>query len=368
MPENTQLLWKKYCEQELVIIKPMIASFGFTLEQNQSQIGGERFLIQAVTTKSGQKLILFAHRTSDNKRVVVKITSDKNGKKELLHEQKCRVALKNIAFAYQIFLSPEEILFMNKNGYIISIQEYIEQKRAFLERPLEEQFSIALEAFKAQEGAHATTYRHLRSIAKTFGKINASQYLESYQDFQKNITQHSFTNEHTRALLQRGHEILENQKEIIEQYCNFLTHTDFVPHNFRIIDKNIYLLDHSSIRFGNKYEGWARFLNFMTLYNRPLEKVLVQYVKDNRTQEESLSLKLMRIYKLGELIWYHTKKLDRASGNFRTLTEKRVIFWTDVLEAILNDTSVSQEVVNKYKRERDLLRSPDELERQKGLH
>lgn len=368
MSENAQLLWKKYCEQELAIIKPMLVSLGFTLETEQPQIRGERFLIQAVTTKSGQKLILFARRTNDNKRVVIKITRDKNGKKELVHEQKCRAALQNIVFAYQIFLSPKEILFINKNGYTISIQEYVEQKSPFLERPLEEQFSIALKAFKTQEGAHATTYGHLRSIAKTFGKINASQYLEFYQSFQKNIARHPFTNEHARALLQRGYEMLASQKEIIEQYCNFLTHTDFVPHNFRIIDNNIYLLDHSSIRFGNKYEGWARFLNFMTLYNRPLEKALVQYIKDNRTQEESLSLKLMRIYKLGELIWYHTKKLDKASENFHTLTEKRVIFWASVLEAILSGVSVPQETVDKYKHERDALRSPDELERQKGLH
>ncbi len=368
MSENTQFLWEQYCEQELTAVTPLLASLGFALESKQPHIGGERFLMRAVTTKSGKKLILFARRASDNKRVVIKITRGKNGKKELLHERKCRAALQNITFAYQIFLSPKEILFINKDGYTISIQEYIEQKRPFLERSLEEQFSIALKTFKAQEGAHATTYGHLRSIAKTFGKINSSQYLESYQYFQKKITQHTFTNEHTRALLQRGREVLVNQKEIIEQYCNFLTHTDFVPHNFRVVDGNIYLLDHSSIRFGNKYEGWARFLNFMTLYNPPLEKTLVQYIKDNRTSEESFALKLMRIYRLGELIWYHTEKLDKIAGDLRTLTEKRVIFWSNVLEAILNDTLVSQEIIDKYKRERDALRSPDEIERQKGLH
>lgn len=368
MSENAQLLWKQYCEQELTIITPLLASLGFALELNQPHIGGERFLMQAVTTQSGRKLILLAHRTSDNKRVVIKITRDKNGRKELLHERKCRVALQNITFAYQIFFSPKEILFTNKDGYTISVQEYIEQKCPFLERALEEQFSIALKAFKAQESAHATTYGHLLSVAKTFGKINASQYLESYQDFQKKIARHAFTSEHTHALLQRGCEMLINQKEIIKQYCNFLTHTDFVPHNFRIVDGNIYLLDHSSIRFGNKYEGWARFLNFMTLYNPKLEEALLFYIRNNRANEEFISLKLMRVYKLGELIWYHTKKLDKASGNFRTLTEKRVIFWTSVLEAVLNDTSMPEKIVEEYKRVRDSLRSEEEKERQKGLH
>lgn len=368
MPKNAQLLWKQYCERELIIITPLLASLGFTLESKQPHIIGERFLIKAVTTKNGQKLILLARRASDSKRCIIKITRDKNGGGEILHERKCRATLQNITFAYQIFLSPKEILFTNKDGYIISIQEYIEQKSSFLKRPLEEQFSIALKAFKVQEGAHATTFGHLRSITKTFGKINASQYLEFYQDFQKNIAQHPFTNERASALLQKGREILESQKETIEQYCNFLTHTDFVPHNFRIIDKNIYLLDHSSIRFGNKYEGWARFLNFMTLYNRPLEEALIFYLRNNRADEEIASLKLMRVYKLGEIIWYYTEKLNRTSGNLRTLTEKRVIFWTDVLEAILNDTLISDDIVNQYKNERDALRSPDEIERQKGLY
>lgn len=368
MLENAQLLWKQYCERELAIITPLLASVGFTLETKQPHIGGERFLIKAVTTKNGQKLILLARRASDNKRCIIKITRDKNGGEELLHERKCRTALQNIAFAYQIFFSPDEILFIKKKGYIISAQEYIEQKCSFLERPLEEQFFIALKAFKAQEGAHATTYKHLRLIAKTFGNIDAPQYLKFYQNFQKNIIQHEFTDEHTRTLLQKGREALINRREIIEQYCNFLTHTDFVPHNFRIVDGNIYLLDHSSIRFGNKYEGWARFLNFMALHNPELEEALVFYVRNNRSDEELISLKLMRIYRLGELIWYYTEKLNKTSGNLRALTEKRVIFWTSVLEAVLNNASVPKEIINRYKRERDELRSPDEIERQKVIY
>ncbi len=368
MPENAQLLWKQYCERELAIITPLLASLGFALETKQPHIAGERFLIKAVTTKSGQKLILLARRASDNKRCIIKITRDKNGGEELLHERRCRAALQNISFAYQIFFSPEEILFAKKKRYIISIQEYIEQKCSFLERPLEEQFFIVLKAFKAQEGAHATTYKHLRSITKTFGKINAPQYLKFYQNFQKKIAGHEFTNERIKNLLRRGNEMLENQKITIEQYCNFLTHTDFVPHNFRVVDGNIYLLDHSSIRFGNKYEGWARFLNFMALYNPELEEALIFYVRDNRADEEFESLKLMRIYKLGELIWYHTEKLDKTSGELRALTKKRVIFWASALEAVLNNASVPEEIINRYKRERDELRSPDEIERQKVIY
>jgi hypothetical protein len=305
---------------------------------------------------------------SDNKRVVIKITRDKNGKKEMIHERNCRANLPNITFAYRVFFSPQELLFTEKNGLLISVQEYIDQKCAFLERPLEEQFFIALKAFKAQEGAHATTYGHLRLIEKTFGKVDSSYYLKLYRGFQKNILQNDFIDERIRMLLQKGYEALKKQKEIIEQYCNFLTHTDFVLHNFRVSNGNIYLLDHSSIRFGNKYEGWARFLNFMTLYNRKLERALLFYLQNNRAEKEIVSLKLMRIFKLGEIIWYYTEKLDKTSDDLRKLTEKRIFFWSNVLEAILNDTLVSQEIVEKYKHERNTLRSPEEKERQKGLH
>lgn len=364
---DTKKTWEEYRTRELSAVIPVLAKLGFTLESDQSHLGGERYLMHAVTTESGRKLILLA-RMSNGKRVVIKVTRDPNGVRELVHERICRAALKNIDFAYHIFFSPEEILFTKQNGYTISIQEFIEQDRPFLERPTEDQFSLILRSFKAQEGSHATTYAHRRFALKTFGDMNGENYLNSYRTFQKNISNHPLIPETVYTVLQKGESVLKKHMETIEQYSGFLTHTDFVPHNFRIVGDRVYLLDHSSLRFGNKHEGWARFLNFMTLYNRPLEEALLFYVRNNRAEEEMLSLKLMRIYRLGELIWYHTDKLEKTSGDLYTLTQKRVTFWTSVLEAILRDEIVSEEIVRGYAKARDVLRSPEERERQRGLH
>ncbi len=169
--------WQKNTEPLI----PIFSKLGFALEEDQQHMKGERPFMQAVTTKSGQKFILLARRQSDNKRVVIKATRDKKGAEEIKHEQICRKAIQNILFAYKIFFTPKEMLFVKKGGYTISIQEYMEQKSTFLERPLEEQFSLALKAFKAQESSHATTYRHKKSITKTFGKVDADWYLESYK-------------------------------------------------------------------------------------------------------------------------------------------------------------------------------------------
>jgi len=361
-------LWEKYREHELATVTPLLLELGFSLEQNQPHIGGERYLMQAVTTTSGKKLILIGNRIADKKRVVIKITRDPNGIRELTHERVCRAALQKIAFAYQIFFSSEEIIFTKTGGYTISIQAFVNQTSPFLKWPLEEQFTFALRAFQAQEGAHATTYGHRRFTIKTFGSIDAYGYLKSYNKFCMNIIDRLPDEKNIHDLLYQGEGMLQEDKEIIDQYGNFLTHTDFVPHNFRVVGEKIYLLDHSSLRFGNKYEGWARFLNFMTLYNRPLEEALLFYVQKNRTEEEYRALELMRMYKLGEIIWFYTSLLEKTEGELHTLTIERIKFWASVLRAILSGTLVSQEVVEKYRGVRDTLRSDEEKKRQIDLH
>jgi len=331
MLNNTTQQSKKAHEAELSDIKPILTKLGFSLDENQPHISGERHLMQAVTTTSGSKLILLGTRVSDKRRVVIKATKDPDGVREIKHERVCRDATKNIIFAYDIFYSPEEILSTKKDGYTISIQLYIDQPSAFLDRPTKEQFFLALKALKTQEGAHATTYRHMKAVSKTFGIVDTDWYISSYKTFQKNTKGCLPKDNHLHLLLKRGLERLGEERDIIEQYNNFLTHTDFVPHNFRVNDGKIYLLDYSSLRFGNKYESWARFLNFMTLYNRPLEEALLFYVKNNRTKEEYRSLELMRIYRLGEIIWFYTNLLNKTSGDLHALTEKRVDFWASVL-------------------------------------
>ncbi len=365
---ETHTDWENYRDKELTGVSPMLAEFGYTLETKQPHISGERYLMQAVTTAHGKKLILLAKDEKTGRRVVIKIASDSTGRAELAHERVCRTVLGKINFAYRIFFSPQELLFTTRGKYTISIQEFLEQECAFLERPIEQQFTFALLGFKAQEGAHAATFAHMRIAKKTFGSRSAKEYLNNYSTFKKNILIHAPANGPLAELLEKGETMLRENETTIERYSGFLTHTDFVPHNFRIQDEHIYLLDHSSIVFGNKYEGWARFLNFMTLYSPELEQLLVKYIKDNRTAEESLALTLMRVYRLSEIIWFYTDLLEKTGGDLRTLEEKRVSFWTEVLKATINGRPLSSEIRETYIRERDSLRSQEEKERQVGLH
>lgn len=366
--ENLEESWKQYLKQELELLTPILDELGFVLEENQIHTQGERYLMRAITTVSGKKLILLGFRKKDNKRVVIKATRDSAGKREISHEKKAREALKNINFAYNTFFSPEEIVFIEKNNFLISIQLFIEQERTFLERPIKEQFFFALKSLKAQESVRASAEKHLRFIKKIFEVKDSKGYLDSFSEFKKNILHHFNKNKNLEKILGEAQQLLHKHQETIQQYCNFLTHTDFVPHNFRIHNGAIYLLDYSSLRFGNKHESWARFLNFMTLYNQDLEKALLDYVRQNRTQEEYLSLKLMRIFRLGEIIWYYTKTLEKSTGDLYKLNNTRVEFWATVLASVLKDETIPIDVVNSYIKKRDILRTKEEKERQINLH
>lgn len=359
---DEQRAWNEYCARELGKITPILRELGFELDERQPHIGGERHL----TGSGGRKLVLLCHQASDGLRVVVKASSDPSGIAEMEREQTCRTVLDRIGFAYETFSSPKELLYAHKGQYLIAITEFIEQDMGFLERPLEEQCMLALRAFKAQESAHAATYEHARLIRRTFGELRSEEYLRA---FERNIEEILRLAPGTdRAFLDEASVLLAAYRISIERYCGFLTHWDFTPQNIRVRDGQLYLLDHSSLRFGNKYEGWARFINFMELYNPPLSAALRQYVRDNRVPEESLALKLMRIFRLGELIRYYAGWLPRTEGNLHALAEARLAFWETVLRYVLHDEEVPAETVETYKTVRDSLRSEEEKERQRGLH
>lgn len=363
----TKELWEQYCKDEIAFATPILLRYGITLEDTQPHISGERFLMYAVTTTSGKKLILLG-ATREGTRVIIKVTRDARGVRELLHERDCRTILKKIDFAAEVFLYPREVLFTEEASMAIAVYEFIEQESTFLERPLAVQFDFALRAFKAQEGTHATTWGHRRLIRSAFEIRTAQTYLDIFATFITNIKKGLPQDTHIHETLMHARDILTEESRTIEQYADFLTHTDFVPHNIRIRDNAIYLLDHSSLTFGNKYEGWARFLNFMTLYNPPLTKALTEYVRLNRTPEESVALRMMRIYRLGELIWYYTRTLGDTEGNLYTLNRARVTFWHDVLCSVVKDEEVPLSIIETYTQVRDTLRSDDEKRRQKGLH
>lgn len=361
-------MWQRYCASEIETVTPILQALGFTLDAQQPHIQGERYLMQAVTTAAGRKLILLGNRNSDGMRVVIKVSRDPGGIEEIRHERVCRGVLHKINFAYNTFFSPQELLFKKRQDFLISIQEFIEQDRTFLERPTPEQFSFALTAFKAQEGARATTNKHRRTIAKTFALRDQAVYLQKFAEFQDAIGRTLPENTNLQKTLAQAGEALHSGATTIEQYGDFLTHTDFVPHNFRIRNDRLFLLDHSSLTFGNKYEGWARFVNFMTLYNPELEQALLQYVRDNRSEGEIESLRLMRMYRLGEILYYYSDKLQYSEGNLLKLNKARIQFWADILRAVINDSKPPASLIETYKAKRDALRSDDEKTRQKGLH
>jgi hypothetical protein len=360
--QNYKKTWELYRDQELKKALPIIEELGFVLEDKQVHIAGERFL------SSGQKLVLIGRQKKDNKKVVIKISSHRKQINEIKNERKHRKALSKIIFSYHKFYSPKEVFFTRKNNYYISIVEYIEQEKTFLERSQKEQFFLSLKAFETQEGVHATTYQHVSSINKIFDNLTANDYIKKFQDCQKNIISFFPQDKKTKNILQKAETELKNNQNIINLYKNFLTHWDFVPHNIRIKKNNIYLLDHSSIRFGNKHESWARFINFMLLYNRTLEKNLLFYLEKNRCPEESESLRLMRIFRLSELLSFYTNTLKKAEGNLRLLNQKRFQLWLYVLESLLDNKPISQEILDNYKKDRDQLRSSEEKQRQKKLH
>jgi hypothetical protein len=361
--------WQTYLDTELPRIRELIGARGFSLDAAQPHVIGERFLMQAMTTAGGRKLILLGTETATGRRVVIKATRDSAGRAEILHERTCRSALHDIPFAYDVFQSPPELAYFTEADTTVIINAYIDQPCSFLERPLPEQFAYALRALTAQAAARATTHGHLRHIRRTFGRTTATEYLQFFTSFADTSANSAHCTDAVRARIAAAGERLSSAQTRIEQYGDFLTHTDFVPHNFRIgTDGLLYLLDFSSLRFGNKHEGWARFLNFMTLYNRDLEAALITYVEENRSPEERESLQLMRLYRLGEIIAYYVRATAQSTGTLQTLNRSRVDFWGDVLAAELENTRVPSATVAAYTARRDALRSEDEKRRQEGLH
>lgn len=363
--------WDAYVAAERQRVTPLLARAGITLDARQPQTIGERYLTRPVG--SGRKVVWFGTRASDGMRVVVKSSSEPLGIRELAHESRMHDLLERLRFAYSVFALPKFLLFDAAEGILVS--EYVEQETPFLGRSLREQFSIALDAFKAQESAHAVTAGHWAALRKLASSndyfIRPGEYakIADYANDLVLLREHDGVAYAKLApLLDRAIGLVDENLETLERYSGFLTHWDFMPQNFRIRDGKLYLLDLTSIRFGNKYEGWARFVNFMELYNPELAQALIAYVRLNRTAEEVTALKVMRAYRLIELIRYYATWLTKTRGDTLELAKTRIAFWTDVLTHVLDDTEVPPEAVEAYRTKRDTLRSEDEKRRQQGLH
>jgi hypothetical protein len=364
---QTQGGWHSYCKEEIAAAKISLTPRGITIDPTQPHLGGEKFQIQAITTFSGGKVVLVGKEEATQKRVVIKASSTLTGRTEIEHEHVCRTAIQRLGFSYTTFPTPRELHFIKTPTQTIVVYEFLHSEVPFFKRKDEEQFSFLLASLKSQENTRATTFSHLRFVERTFGENrNAESYLTQYQTFLETVR--SRLTAPVVSAASQAFEKLVLKKERLDQYGGFLTHTDFVPHNFRIVADTLYLLDLSSVRFGNKHEGWARLVNFMELHNPKLARALEWYVQENRAPEEQESLVLMRLIRLNELLYFYATKPETGISAVDELNAIRLIFWGNIFTHILAQEPPPQTLISNYQLQRDTLRSEAEKLRQAHLY
>lgn len=353
--------WEAFVAKEIETLTPLVNRLGYELSAEQPHVSGERYLM------SGQKVVLVGHDTETRAPVIIKSSKEPGAIREIEAERSAKRTLSKLPFTYQPLLAPDELSYENRNGRVTVIIEFIAQPEPFLSLPLREQFDLVIGAFDMLASAHAATDRHIKHIRNIFGRWGATDYQWSLEAFLTALVGCETFAPSLAVTLRSVRTELTKNAEDIERYCGFLTHDDFALHNFRFRDGMVYLIDQSSLRFGNKHESWARLLNYLILYNRELERAILRHVELNLSPEEARSLRLMRMYKLIELLTYHCHAARTSSGNDQTLSQARVAFWTDVLTNILEKDDVPDERVDEYKNIRDELRSPEEKARQLAI-
>ncbi len=358
----TEVAWDAYQAAEHTVFAPRLEKIGIILDSIQPHTSGERYLM------SGKKLVLIGTRAADGARAVVKVSSDQNGRTDIRYEKEAHDLLKTLAFAHETLLVPKEIHYEDTHEGTVLVTAFIEQPNVFFARPLSEQFFLALRALEAQEGFHATTYEHEKDVKRVFPIVRSLDYLETLVHSIEKITSIVPSDTHLREYLKSVKVLFYEHAETIDRYTPYLTHTDMAPHNMRVTNQGIFLLDPAAFHFGNKYESWARFINYMMVHNPELSELLARYVRNNRNEDEYLALRLMRLYKIVFLLEFYAESLSRTNGELHELTKIRIAFWTDALEAVLADKPLAQETVTAYKNIRNRLRSPEETARQKEFN
>ncbi len=364
---NKTLIWEEYLKSELDYFRPKLLEIGYILTENQVHTKGERSAFRA------KKVILLGESINNGQSVVIKISRAKEGIEEVLCERKAKSALKEINFNYKKFSDPKELYFHHENEELILVTEFIQERKKFLDRHTEEQFTIALQGFEILEGVHVTVKSHQKFVNQYFEVKDFEVYKKELEAYEKVILENFGNDNKLREILLNAKKVFLDNKYRISQYCGFLTHFDFVPHNFRVKELDgedqIYLLDHSSLFIGNKHEGWGRFTNFMSLYNPDLEKAVLKYFELNRSLEEGESFRLMRIFRLFDLLHHHAKIFKETSNiELKNLSKERVYFWLELLKVVLENKFLDTKIIEDYKFKRDNLRSGEEKERQKVLY
>ncbi len=350
--------WGNYLKQELATFEPNFLRLGIVLDADQLHTGGERYLM------SGRKLVLTGVRKDDKKHIVIKISSYQAGRAEIQYERRAHKLLQALSFTNNSLLSPKELYFEDTAQGTLLVTEFIEQPKVYTSLDINEQFFLILRILEEQKGFHAVTYRHKKDVEKTFPIFHSNDYLEKYKGFVETIEMVLHNDTSLHSLLARAQIFLTDNVDTIDRYSPYLTHTDLAPHNMRISDHGIFLLDYAAFRFGNKYEGLARFLNYMLIHSPKLEELLLDYLLRDRNEDEYLSLQLMRVYQIGFLLEYYVRSLALTTGDLHTLTKVRVALWTRVLSSILDNITVPKSIIDTYVNTRKTLRTKEETARQ----
>lgn len=327
-----------------------------TLDETQLNVGGERSIM------SPHKFVLTGTLNSTKKRVVLKCAKHPAGIAETQEEYLIQSTLAELPFAEQELIVPEEIFFGTEGDYIVLVTTFIEQEKVFTDHTLEEQFFMSLHTLECQESLHATTLEHEMSVRDKFRHRSPSFYLDSYRSMSSEIKSQWSEGD---SILDEGLLFLTNNINLLQTFDRYLMHNDLVPHNLRIYNRQVYLLDFVSFRLGNKYESWARFINFMEIHSPQLVPLLLEYVKKDRGEEEYTTLRLMRVYKICFLLNFYTRSLSQTTGDLHKLTRARLTLWQHFLTSVLQDTPILDSVRNTYYEKRSLYRTDEEKERQR---
>lgn len=345
--------------KEIDHITPLLQALGYSLKEQQPHISGERVFM------SRDKMVLLGTEILSERDIVIKCSKDQRAKKEIVQEKRVRDRLAQLDYEGTNILIPKEIYFGKKDNYLFFITEFIPQDKIFVTHTLKEQFFMILATFEGQELFHLTTYKHVEAIRGICNRFTEKEYCNEFSRLLNNI-QKTYDDKLLKKTLAEAEKFWNDNKDLINMFGNHLIHTDFVPHNFRIHDRHVYILDYAAMQFGNKYETWARFLNYMTIHNPELEAKLLEYIRQWRQKEDYESLRLMRLYKIVFIINYYINEvLPRASGNDAKITQIRIAFWANVLRAILEDKPLPKEIRDEYIKERNALRSKVEKVRQR---
>lgn len=324
---------------------------GFTLLRNQPHITGERSIL------SLNKLVLLGINSKE-KKVVIKTAYKNKGKRELELEQRVRSDIEKLITRHgNGFTVPKEIFYGTGDGFLFFITEYINQKKIFTRHNLDQQFIMLKNIIDSKKLSKKSFPWPIYTAKIYLTHLKKNIWIISRAYPNKKLTK----NLHTVELL------FKNKKKVIDKFSNYLIHDDLMPHNFRINNKKIYLLDYSAIAFGNKFSSWARILNYFTFSNPRLEKKITGDFKKNLTIEELECLHLFRLYKAVTLLAYYTKISKDISGKFLKLTKVRIGFWQNFLAKLLDKKLPTKTEIARYIELRDTLRSEEEKKRQKEI-